>query len=194
MATNNKCSMCEKTPGTCLCAGCNAHFCRKHFNDHHAKLLNELDEYIEQRNTLHDQIDKIDQRGELCNTILLQIDEWQKATIEKVTQRAERIREQIVNLLSPNKVEITSRLKKLSDKLIHLKETEDFLEIDLTQVEEMINALKQDCKRLSELPLVELHVEQNDQTVWDRLIYVEEKIATSGNKHDEQLAVGEAIS
>ncbi|CAF4841275.1 unnamed protein product [Rotaria sp. Silwood1] len=53
----------------------------------------------------------------------------------------------------------------------------------------MINALKQDCKRLSELPLVELHVEQNDQTVWDRLIYVEEKIATSGNKHDEQLAV-----
>ncbi|CAF1310255.1 unnamed protein product [Rotaria sp. Silwood1] len=52
----------------------------------------------------------------------------------------------------------------------------------------MINALKQDCKRLSELPLVELHVEQNDQTVWDRLIYVEEKIATSENKHDEQLA------
>jgi DNA repair exonuclease SbcCD ATPase subunit len=181
--------MCTKRAGTCLCAGCKAHFCRKHFNDHHEQLLKELDGYVEERNTLQDQINKADPH----NAILLQIDEWKKTMIEKVTQVAEQARNQ-VTVPSTKRADIATKLKELSDKLSYLKETEDFVEDDLKQLKEMTDKLRQDIEKATELPSLELHIDESEQINWNRLIYVKEKPATTENEQNQQQTTGELIN
>jgi hypothetical protein len=181
--------MCTKGAGTCLCGGCKAYFCRKHFNDHHAILLNELDGYVEECNILQDQINKTDPH----NIILLQIDEWQCAMIDKVKQVAEQARQQI-KVPSPKRAEFKTRFKEFSNKIGLLKETEDFVEDDLLRLKEMIHTLKQDLKELDESPSIELYVEQNEQIAWNRLIYIKEKSTAVKNKPEQQQATGELVN
>ncbi|CAF1269168.1 unnamed protein product [Adineta steineri] len=159
-------------------------------------LLNELDGYVEARNDLQDQLNKTDSR----TTMLLQIDEWQRATLEKVIQTADQARQQVKKLLSSDREEIERRFREFSSKLNHLKETEDFVEDELTQLKELVHIFKQDLKQLSESPSVELHIEQSDQIFWNRLIYVKDHstatitTTTTWSEQDEQQAIGELIN
>jgi chromosome segregation ATPase len=189
MTKSNKCSMCSKGSATCFCTGCKAYFCRKHFNEHHTKLVHELDGYVEERNTLQGQINKIDS----CDAILLQIDEWQQTMVERVIQAAEQVRQKI-NVSSAKRAEITIRFKEFSHKLGYLKETEDFVEDDLTEVKDMTDKIKQDLEKLIELPSFELHIEENEKIAWDRLIYLKEKPASIENKQNQQQTTGELIN
>lgn len=168
MCTNSKRS------GTCLCAGCKAYFCRKHFNSHHMDLVDELNVYIEERNLLQDQVNKIEYYDDNRGVILLRIDEWQRNMIEKVHQVAEQARQQ-VKQPSPKRAELASKLAKFSERLVHLRETEDLVEDDLRQLSETVDELKQDFKLLTEPLSMELHLEQSDKIAWDRLISVTTK-------------------
>ncbi|CAF1490375.1 unnamed protein product [Rotaria sordida] len=181
MPQSNRCSMCTKGAGTCLCAGCKKYFCRKHFNDHHAILVNELEGYVEEINILQDEINRTDPH----NGILLQIDEWERTMVEKVTQVAERLRQQIKNP-SPKRVEIISKFTEFRTKLRQLKETDDFVEDDLSRLKETIDKFKQDSKELDEILSIKLHIEQTEQIAWDRFIYVEEKSTAAENKQEQQ--------
>lgn len=193
MAPAKHCSICEKNPGTCVCTGCQATFCRKHFNDHHTTLFKELDGLLGDRSYLQDQINKADHHNDSRSQILLQIDEWQRATIKKVTEAAEQARQQVVKLLSSRQVEIRTRFRQLSDELDCLKEREDLVEQDLTRQKEMIRALKQDLEQLPETSSIKLHTEQSDQITWSRLIYAEDNSDNTGKKQDQQLLTSKLI-
>jgi hypothetical protein len=193
MGTPKQCSICKKGPGTCVCTGCQATFCRKHFNDHHTALLKELNGLVEDRSYLQDQINKADHHHDSRSPILLQIDEWQRATIQKVTEAAEQARQQVVQLLSSKRVEIRTRFRQLSDELGCLKEGEDLVEQDLARLKEMICALKQDLEQLPETPSIKLHIEQSDQITWSRLIYAEDKSDNTGKKQDQKPLTGELM-
>lgn len=183
--------MCKKGRGTCLCNGCKACFCRKHFKDHQAKLLDELDKCIGDRDNLQEKINKADHHDGFVSPTLLQIDEWERLTIEKVTQVADQTRLQLTSLLISKRLDIATKFRKVSDELGQLKETEDFVEHDLVRLKEMICEIKQDCEHLAETSSIELHVEQSDQIDWSRLIYVAEKSAHSENNQDQQQTASE---
>ncbi|UJR32418.1 hypothetical protein I4U23_019880 [Adineta vaga] len=180
MTTSNKCSMCANTKrsGTCLCAGCKSYFCRRHFKEHHNGLLNELNIYIEERNSLQEQISRIDLRDDSSKNVLLQIDEWQRTMIDKVMQVAEQARQQ-VKLLCPKRAELTLKLAQFSNRIVHLKETEDLVEDDLKQLKETVQELKQELKLITEPMAVELSVEQSEHIAWDSLISVKKKPVTT---------------
>jgi DNA primase len=138
-------------------------------------MANQLDGFIEDCNDLQDKINKAMEHKNFDSPLLIEIDEWEKTTIEKVKQVAEQARQQVVQLMNSKKVKIKAQFEKFSQKLIQLKEPNDFVEHDLKQLEQTVHQLNQDLKQLSQVPEIQLHMEQSNQTAWDSLIYVEEK-------------------
>ena len=185
MAQSNRCSMCEKGLGTCYCTGCHGYFCVKDFRNHRAKLLEELDGFVEDRNDLQEKISSAHQHDDSLSPILTQIDAWQTITIEKVKQAAEQARQQVIKILRSNMAQIMASFAKFSDELIRLKDTEDFVEDNLVQLQEMIHHLRQDFQQLKEPSSIDLHLEQSDQIVWSHIIYAEDKCKYSGIKQDQ---------
>ena len=175
MATSNRCFTCQKASGAYFCAGCKVYFCMKDLRNHHNQLLHELDVLVEDRNELHEQISKGAQQGHSVSGLLAQIDEWQKITVEKVKQAADRVRQQVSIIMNAKQTEITTKFETFSKELVHMKETEEFAHDDLTRLQQMIQDLNQDLKQLAHPPSVELRTEQSNQIDWNRLIYVVQK-------------------
>jgi chromosome segregation ATPase len=195
MATSKQCSMCEKGTGKYFCIGCEEYFCKKDFHNHREILNNELDGFVEDRNTLQEKIAKATQQKNILSPLLLQIDDWQKKMIENVKQAAEQARQHVIRMLNSKQIEINSKFEKFSQELINLKETEDFVEPDLKRLKQTINQLNQDLKHLAQPPEIELHVEESQSVAWDRLIYVVEKTKTNYyTKQRQQPEIGEFIS
>ncbi len=191
MATTNRCSMCEKGAGAYFCTGCKAYFCMKDLKNHHGQLVNELDILVEDRNTLQEKLNKVTRQNDSPSPILSQIDEWQRATIEKVKQAANQARQQVTRILDFKHSEIAASFEKFSKELVHLKETEDFYHDDLTRLQQMLLVLNEDLKQLAQPSTIVLHTEQTNQLVWNHLIYVEQKSADATNKPRERQATGE---
>jgi archaellum component FlaC len=164
--------MCEKGTGIYHCTGCNKYFCKKDFHNHRETPNNKLYGYIEDRNALQEKIHKSNQQKNICSPLLLQIDDWQKETIEKVKEVAEQARQQVIQILKTKQTEITYEFEKFSHELIQLKETEDFAEEDLKRLKQTIKRLDQDLKQLARPLEIELHREESQKIAWNRLIYV----------------------
>ncbi len=186
--------MCEKGSGIYFCTGCNKNFCKKDFQNHRETLNNELYGIIEDRNILQEKMPNSTQQKDICSPLLLQIDQWQKATIEKVEQAAEQARQQVRQILNSKRTEMTSEFEKFSQALVQLKETEDFAEQDLKKLKQTFTRLNQDLKQLAQSSAIELHMEESQKFAWNRLIYVVDKTNYADNRQRQQESMGEFIS
>ncbi len=173
--------MCEKGQGTCLCAGCKKYFCMKDFKSHRNTLFNEMDVIVGNYNDLQERINRASQQKDSRSPIFAQIDQWQNNAIGKVKEAAELARQQAKKILNSKRVEITTQFETLSQDLIRLKETGDFVEHDLVRLYQKIQKVNQDLQLMARPPAIELHTEQSDKIVWNQLIYVEEKSTYSDN-------------
>jgi hypothetical protein len=193
MATSKRCSASCKEPGPMYCTGCDKYFCRKHFKIHSEEMFAEMDKIIEERNHLQNEINIEIQDNNQQNPLIEQIDQWQKRTIEKVKQVAAQARQQASELLNAKRVRLNTEFKSFSQELAHLKESENYVEHDLTRLNQMINKFKLDLKQSTQPTTVVLHTEQSDNINWESLIYVEEK-AASTNKQWEASVISKLMS
>ncbi|CAF1420675.1 unnamed protein product [Rotaria sp. Silwood1] len=191
MATSNRCSVCQKRAGTCFCPGCKAFFCDDDFQSHCGILLNELDGLTVDQNDLQAKINEAASHKESSNQFLVQIDEWQRKTIEKVKQAAELARQQIFKIKNSKLEEIMGQFQTLSQELKELRETKGIIEQDLTRMKEEIRRLNEDLEQVAQSPTIELNMIQSDQIVWQRMIYVEEKSSSLVNQSHLPKAIGE---
>jgi uncharacterized phage infection (PIP) family protein YhgE len=175
------------------CTGCDAYYCMKDFRTHREGLHKEMDGVVEERDKLQNEINKPTQHNEQHSPLISKINEWQEATIEKVQQVAAQARQQVVQLLDAQQVRITRDFQAFSQELAHLKETENFVEYDLTRLNQMIQQFHQDLKQLVQPTTIELHTEQSDRIDWNRVIYVEEKRARAANQHPHPQATGKVV-
>jgi hypothetical protein len=157
------------------CTGCKKYFCRKCFKIHSEELFVEMDKIIEERNHLQNEINIEIQDNNQQNPLIEQIDQWQKRTIEKVKQVAAQARQQASELLNAKRARLNTEFKSFSQELAHLKESENYVEHDLTRLNQMISQFKLDLKQSTQPTTVVLHTEQSDNINWESLIYVEEK-------------------
>jgi uncharacterized phage infection (PIP) family protein YhgE len=190
MATSKRCSRCEKQAGPMYCTGCDAYFCTKDFRTHREGIVTEMDGIVEERNQLQDKINKAAQRNDQRSPLITKINEWQETTIEKVKQVAAQAREQVVRLLTSKRAKITTDFQAFSQELADLKETENFVEHDLTRLKQMIEQFHHDLKQSVQPTTIELHTEQSDGIDWNRVIYVEEKRAYARNQQRQPQARG----
>jgi hypothetical protein len=156
---------------------------------HHGQLLHQLDVLVEERNDLQEKINNSTQHKDFRSPLLLQIDEWQKLTMERVKQAAEQARRQVIEVVIFERENMKIQFDKLSQELVRLKETEDFAENDLERLKQTMRLLNQNLRNLIQPSTVELHVEQGDKIAWNRLIYVENK-STAKQQHQQQVTGG----
>ena len=185
MATAKRCSVCEKESRLMHCTGCDAYLCMKDFKFHRDELSTKMDGVVEERNRLQDEINNVEQLNDQQNPLIEQIDQWQKVTIEKVKQVAAQARQQAIQLVTSKQVKITTEFQSFAQELAQLKESENYVEPDLTRLSQMINQLKQDLRQSTQPTSIILHTEQSDGIDWVRFIYVEE-IQTNADNREQQ--------
>jgi hypothetical protein len=162
----------------------------KDFRTHREGLYTEMDGVVEERNKLQDAINKATPRNDQRSPLIAKINEWQETIIEKVKHVAAQARQQVVQLLNSKRVKITTEFQTFSQEVAHLKETEDFVEHDLTRLKQMVEQFHQDLKQSVQPTNIVLRTEQSDGIDWNRVIYVEEKRAQTENQQRRPQATG----
>ena len=162
MALSNSCSVCSKYAGTCYCLGCKASFCNSDFRNHRELLVHKLDELTVNRNELYEEINSKSSPKHSGNSLLSQIDAWQEDTIHKVTQAAQQVREQVLQVLHSQQEEIKRQFQALSLQMEHLRETEDVLEQDLSKLKNQIEQIDNSLENLSQSSKITLNMEQSE--------------------------------
>jgi len=152
-----------------------------------------MDGLVEKRNDLQAKINDAAQRNNARSPLIARIDEWEKMTIDKVKQAADRTRQQTDRLLNSKRMKITTEFKTFSEELAHLKETENFVEHDLIRLKQMIDNFYQDLQQVTQTPMIELHTEQSDRIDWNRFIFVEEKSNYTEYQQQKQQVLGKLI-
>ncbi len=125
--------MCQKQLGTSYCTGCGVYFCTKDFKIHRRTLCNEIDTVIAHRNDLQEKINRVTQYSDFHSPLFVRVDEWQKMMTEKVKVVADHTRQQIAELLNSKRVKLGNDFNRFSQELIDLKQTENFVEHDVTR-------------------------------------------------------------
>ncbi|CAF1299729.1 unnamed protein product, partial [Didymodactylos carnosus] len=141
MASRTSCAHlnCEKGVGVLTCSGCDKTFCRKHSNEHHQALANELSEIV----IVHDDIYKqLSQDSKTRHPILQQIDEWENESFRKIREAADDARKKVQNVIAEHRQTIADRFQLIADELHTRRETEDYLEPDLVKWREELDKLK----------------------------------------------------
>ncbi|CAF0777189.1 unnamed protein product [Adineta steineri] len=125
-----QCSICNKGNTTYICRGCSKDFCFQHLTEHRQILHRQLDEIIND----HDQFQQTiiqQKQNPLNSTLMQQIDQWEKDSIEKIQQTAQQCRETLMKLTQKSINDIEKEFIELSQKLKEIREENEFNEIDL---------------------------------------------------------------
>ncbi len=184
MATSKRCSTCSKA-GPMHCTGCDEYFCSKDFKTHREEIFMEMDKIVEERNRLQDAINKAVQNNDQQNPVIEQINQWEHNIIEKVKKMAAQARQQAIQLLNYKRMKINTEFKNFSQELAQLKESEDYVEHDLTRLNQMISQFKAELIQSAQPAAIKLHTEQSDEIKWDSLIYVEGKQSATNNQQQQ---------
>lgn len=175
------CAMCapKETFAITSCKGCFKDFCRKHFNDHRDILSKSLHHVIDLHDTLLQELQfKIDNEtkepvdSNAC-TILKQIDDWEKTTLECISKAANKVRVEVKRSCT-RKMEFDQFNQKISDLTKELKEqqeSESFIETDINQWINKLEQIKIDLNR----PL-KFHMNETDLQIknidWNDVIKI----------------------
>ncbi|UJR24889.1 hypothetical protein I4U23_006257 [Adineta vaga] len=162
MNTSDKvmCTMCttQLIPSIVSCQGCSKNLCRKHFSEHRDALSVDLRDICDYHNNILQQLQvQINcEEGTSYNNIhdlLKKIDEWEKITIESVSQRAQEARTTIQCLNNPTKQYHTlkQKLNKMREDFKEQEVSESFVETDINQWNHQLNQIKINLDQLSKI-------------------------------------------
>ncbi|CAF1404215.1 unnamed protein product [Adineta ricciae] len=132
----------------------------------------EIDQIIEERNCLQEQISAMGQQR-TPSPLIKQIEQWRDSTVEKVRQVAADACQQVNHLLNLEKTKLGGEFKDFSRELAHLKESENFAEKDLARLNQKIADFKKALRQATESPSIVLQIERSNGIDWQSLIYVE---------------------
>ena len=138
-AMDNSC----KQAGVFKCQGCGNAYCSNHSADHRRKLGQELDGIISE----HDHLKNIfTQHTSNLNldSLIKQIDDWKRESIEKIQRKANELHEQLLQSTATHITELSNRLEPVSGQLNKGREFDDFVEQDLSLWKETLARIKTD--------------------------------------------------
>ncbi|CAF3498289.1 unnamed protein product [Rotaria sp. Silwood1] len=174
VAESNPCSTCTKPSAKFLCVGCDRYFCSKHFKEHEQKLSTKFDhEIVKSHDELLDQLQKLEKSNYLSSDLFAQIEEWRKATIDKVDKAAERARQELTELLDKQKITIAKQLEPITKEIHSRRDEDDFVESDIHRLRQQINEIQRSIQQLIRKDTTKIIIVDNDKIDWNRLIYAQ---------------------
>ncbi|CAF3174185.1 unnamed protein product [Rotaria socialis] len=175
LTTSSECSQCSKTKAQCTCRGCQGSFCTKHFNEHRQQLSVRFDQEIgEAHDELVQQIDKLTRQNKIHDDIFSEIDRWETRMIKKIQQVAEKVRRQIIELVSQGTETLNDELKALTKDIRRCRQEDDFVEEDIENLRQKIYELQSSFEKTTVSNDIEV-IERKDPIKWNRMIYARKR-------------------
>jgi hypothetical protein len=147
MATTTRkktpCSKCEKAAGVFTCRGCEKDFCYRHVAEHRQELNKNMDDVA----THHDQLQQAIAEQEAqpnSHPLMKKIDSWEQQSVDKIHQAANNARKELLTILGTNRTMVTNKLTPITQELSTARNEDDYVETDLKEWVERLNALKKD--------------------------------------------------
>ena len=164
MASNKAlCFTCNKQKPTYSCGGCANNFCFPHLQEHRQVLSGQLDEIINE----HDQFKQtiIEQQQNPPNSSLLkQIDQWERTSMETIQKTAQQCREAVLGQTRRVVDEVEKKLGQFTAQLKHVREENEFNEIDLQRLTETLTEMTQELSQPSIIS-----IQQDSQTLINKV-------------------------
>lgn len=123
------CAKCDKAGGIAMCNGCQRSFCIKHFVEHRQELSQQMDEIAQSHDLLRQGVNSVSN----ADSLVKQIDLWEKESIEKIQAHARKIRHALFPLFEQRQNELKLSLNKLTNELRTCRESDDFTELDMNR-------------------------------------------------------------
>ena len=112
------------------CEGCSKAFCIKHFTNHRRLLEEEMNTIIDEHDLLKNSLDEQITKPE-SHSLIKQIDQWEKESIRIIQQRANELRQELLQSTVNYTSDLSEKLQQLSEKLKESRENDSFIETDL---------------------------------------------------------------
>ncbi|CAF0931351.1 unnamed protein product [Adineta steineri] len=156
---NNKthCFKCNKDKITYPCEGCSKEFCLTHLTEHQQNLNEELNYIINDYDQFKQRINEQKQNPQ-NNSLIKQINQWERHSIEKIQQRAQDCRN-IVTEYSPTFInEIEMKFKDLKKQIKQIQKENEFNEINLNYLTNQLIEITEELYNPSKIS-----IQQNSQ-------------------------------
>jgi hypothetical protein len=137
------CVVCNKAKGIYKCEGCSRSFCPKHSIDHRNELNKQLEEVTVTHDLVHQTLN-LQEEDPQQHPLLKKINQWEKESIDKIRQTAEKARKELFKGATQHTTEVKQKLQLLSNELRQGREENDFSEIDLRQWTQKLEELKKE--------------------------------------------------
>ncbi|CAF1127343.1 unnamed protein product [Adineta steineri] len=167
---NNKtqCFTCHAEKITYSCKGCSKEFCLIHLTEHQQILNQELNHLINDYDQFKQKINEQKQNPQNLQThsLLKQIDQWERNSIEIIQQKAQNCREIVIKSSQTFINDIKMKFNDLSEQIKQLHQENEFNEINLNYLrnqlteitEEFNNPLKISIKEDSQSFIKEISI------------------------------------
>ena len=163
---SNKCvasKECKKN-GIIKCDGCSSRFCSDHFPLHRQELQTRLELLCSDRDQYHHELTH---RSTDSTELLAQIDHWEREILEHIKKTANIARDRIQELSAAQNS--SHELEQFSEELRRRKESEDYFEDDIERLEQQLEQIKINSKRLPEIDISYTSID------WNTIIQVTSK-------------------
>ena len=154
MATTSKiqCAICAKEKTTYRCGGCSNEFCFHHLTEHRQSIEKQLDE-IEYDHDLFRQTIFEQKTSPEKHSLIDQINQWEKQSIEQIQQTAQQCREKLIDSRKNSIAEFESKLNDLGQQLKELRAENELNEMYICQYKENLNGLKEEFDKPSNISI-----------------------------------------
>jgi hypothetical protein len=157
------CTICGRVVGPFTCRGCQKDFCTRHVVEHRQMLNKQMDELTLIHERFRQNIMK--QSTEIHQySLMKQIDEWEKQSINKIQLVARNTRQQLQKLISQHKSKLNEVLAKIAHDLRKAREDGNFFETDVKEWTEKLNKLTP-TKEIFKQSIGDIRIEDNGQVI-----------------------------
>jgi hypothetical protein len=138
MSGKKQCITCSKSGGVLICDGCQQTFCGKHVIEHRQEISNQLDGIMQEHNLIQQELG----RTSVDDSLLKNIDKWEKESIMKIQVSAEAARLDIQRMMDKSNERFLKTWHDIAENLRFSREADDYTENDLTRWIQKLKKLK----------------------------------------------------
>lgn len=146
------CAICNKEKITYLCQGCSQRFCLDDLPKHRQNLSQEFDQIQNDHNQFRQNLN--DQKLTVTeHSLIKQIDQWEKESIDEIRQTAQQCREQFIKYSNEVYHHIEQELNKFTEKMEGIRQENEFNELDLNALTEILDDLQEEYHQPSNVSI-----------------------------------------
>ncbi|CAF1276527.1 unnamed protein product [Adineta steineri] len=169
---NNKthCFTCNKEKITYPCRGCSKEFCLTHLTEHQQMLNEELNHIINDYDEFKQRINEQKQNPQ-NHSLIKQIDQWERRSIELIQQKAQDCRENLVKSSQTYVNNIEKKFNDLCEQIKQIHAENEFNEINLNDLRNQLNEITEELNNSSNIS-----IKQESQSFINEISIISSKI------------------